>query len=1142
MGFKKVEKNIINYQPPSNDSLRLVSGNTALVTVINQVVPLSGITNIGAGPGYFYKQTQNQIAEFRGLSAGTNLNIQYVYSGDTVGVNLNDNIIVNSISATTIYSGSTDLSLLLGGGGGGSFTQQYVSGSTGSQSLISISPAGTGNIAGANSVVLSKNSSGLSTYSAIISGKDNLINSGADYSFISGKNNIIYQPYAGGTFSHILGSNNKINGSYTSVIGNYNSGYTSNSFLTGKLNLNYGNYFGIYQLIYNTYGLNNLAGSRNFIKNAGLSNIHNGFNNIIQNTAYSSILNGNRNKLNYSTQAIASGNYNRIYSNSYSIAIGNTNLITTANTSSGEFNAIIGANNSSIKDTKNSAIWGGKLNGITGSSIVNTGGNVILQGDMARIHGSRSTVINGFNNFILNNCQDSTIISGQDNIISAGQNSIIFNGRYNNVVNSTGVTLINVNNITTSSSDSNLLITNKIKSVALTGGTTQMVVADSTGLLSVQAIPSGGSSSQQYVSGSTGSQSLISISPAAQSSASGQYAIALGKSNQSNTRGSAVIGGENNYIIGNGKTSGILAGKNNTIHSNYSTYASQIIIGGKDNIITGSTLNNKITSSYSSLLKNAKYSSIENSNNSIIQAYSLSNTQSSHCLIMNSSYSTASGFFSNIFGGQNNSASGTSNVVINGNQNEVLGGQNSVIINGISNEITNSNFSSTNTGFHNHINSGNYSSIVGGQYNTINSNFGTIINSNFSKLNNSASGSTIIGLNFFTASTSSTTYSDRLQLRSLTGATTRMVTADVNGLLSTQSLPSSSIWIAGSGVNSIRVDNGYTTAIGPFSLVAGKLNTVAASSNYGVVLGGVGNEISTNSTFSTILNGIEHLVRDYGTYSFIGGGRGAYIFQSTKSSIINGYVNKIYNNTINGQSIYNQIINGYQNKLIRTSHSTILGGYANTIGNGFNLYRYSNIFGGKGNTLTANYSNILGGNGIVLSDDYTTLVDRLQILNAPQTDNATLLNINTSDFKVGHTTLSGGSGIKITTALGNLTITYTGSTSSGGGGSSVINGLNTYTAGTSTVQSVNISAATLNNLTVTGITSLATLSATTIYSGSTDLSTLFEPRQTNYRQILSTNYVMTSSTATAQFSFQVNAGRFTKLKCLVYFKLITQVV
>ena len=663
-----------------------------------------------------------------------------------------------------------------------------------------------------------------------------------------------------------------------------------------------------------------------------------------------------------------------------------------------------------------------------------------------------------------------------------------------------------------------------------------MVVADSTGLLSVQAIPSGGSSSQQYVSGSSGSQSLISISPAAQSSASGQYAIALGKSNQSNTRGSAVIGGENNYIIGNGKTSGILAGKNNTIHSNYSTYASQIIIGGKDNIITGSTINSKITSSYSSLLKDAKYSSIENSNNSIIQAYSLSNTQSSHCLIMNSSYSTASGFFSNIFGGQNNSASGTSNVVINGNQNEVLGGQNSVIINGISNEITNSNFSSTNTGFHNHINSGNYSSIVGGQYNTINSNFGTIINSNFSKLNNSASGSTIIGLNFFTASTSSTTYSDRLQLRSLTGATTRMVTADVNGLLSTQSLPSSSIWIAGSGVNSIRVDNGYTTAIGPFSLVAGKLNTVAASSNYGVVLGGVGNEISTNSTLSTILNGTEHLVRDYGTYSFIGGGRGAYIHKSTKSSIINGYVNKIYNNIV-GQSIYNQIINGYQNKLNKTAHCTILGGYSNTIGNGSNLYVYSNIFGGKSNTLLANYSNILGGNGIILSDDYTTLVNRLQIIDAPQTDNATLLNINTSDFKVGHTTLSGGSGIKITTALGNLTITYTGSTSSGGGGSSVINGLNTYTAGTSTVQSVNISAATLNNLTVTGITSLATLSATTIYSGSTDLSTLFEPRQTNYRQILSTNYVMTSSTATAQFSFQVNAGQVYKVEMFSLFQV-----
>ncbi len=61
----------------------------------------------------------------------------------------------------------------------------------------------------------------------------------------------------------------------------------------------------------------------------------------------------------------------------------------------------------------------------------------------------------------------------------------------------------------------------------------------------------------------------------------------------------------------------------------------------------------------------------------------------------------------------------------------------------------------------------------------------------------------------------------------------------------------------------------------------------------------------------------------------------------------------------------------------------------------------------------------------------------------------------------------------------------------------VQNGLNTYTGGTSSNPSVNISAATLSSLIVTGATILNiltanTISATTFYSGSTDLSNIFE--------------------------------------------------
>ena len=58
-------------------------------------------------------------------------------------------------------------------------------------------------------------------------------------------------------------------------------------------------------------------------------------------------------------------------------------------------------------------------------------------------------------------------------------------------------------------------------------------------------------------------------------------------------------------------------------------------------------------------------------------------------------------------------------------------------------------------------------------------------------------------------------------------------------------------------------------------------------------------------------------------------------------------------------------------------------------------------------------------------------------------------------------------------------------------GSSVQPGLNTYTGGTVAHPSVNISAATLNNLSVSGASALGVVSATTMVSGSTDLYNIF---------------------------------------------------
>jgi len=59
-------------------------------------------------------------------------------------------------------------------------------------------------------------------------------------------------------------------------------------------------------------------------------------------------------------------------------------------------------------------------------------------------------------------------------------------------------------------------------------------------------------------------------------------------------------------------------------------------------------------------------------------------------------------------------------------------------------------------------------------------------------------------------------------------------------------------------------------------------------------------------------------------------------------------------------------------------------------------------------------------------------------------------------------------------------------------GTLIQNGLNTYTGGTIANPTVNISAATLNNLSVSGETLLGTISAATIVSGNTDLYDIFD--------------------------------------------------
>ena len=109
------------------------------------------------------------------------------------------------------------------------------------------------------------------------------------------------------------------------------------------------------------------------------------------------------------------------------------------------------------------------------------------------------------------------------------------------------------------------------------------------------------------------------------------------------------------------------------------------------------------------------------------------------------------------------------------------------------------------------------------------------------------------------------------------------------------------------------------------------------------------------------------------------------------------------------------------------------------------------------------------------------------------------------------TTLSGGTILSGSTNLYSIFQSIGGDTEH----TKVQNGLNTYTGGTTALPTVNISAATLSTLSVSGATSLATLSATTMISGSTNLYSIFQQigSDTNHTNVQNGTNITTGGTA-----------------------------
>jgi hypothetical protein len=115
----------------------------------------------------------------------------------------------NLLSATTLFSGSTDIGTILGGPGGYLFSS-----STGSTSVISNS--GNGNIAGPYSFALGKKVRNFAGYSVIFGGYGHGISPAASYGSVIGGS---YNSITGGIHSFIGGGSvNSLSGNNSSIV------------------------------------------------------------------------------------------------------------------------------------------------------------------------------------------------------------------------------------------------------------------------------------------------------------------------------------------------------------------------------------------------------------------------------------------------------------------------------------------------------------------------------------------------------------------------------------------------------------------------------------------------------------------------------------------------------------------------------------------------------------------------------------------------------------------------------------------------------------------------------------------------------------------------------------------------------------
>ncbi len=556
---------------------RLIISSVTDVTSLFTFSGLTGVTNIGGTHG-IYEDIVNNVVRLKSLSA-LNSNILITSSSTENVIGLNNNIVINGLTANTITAVTIDAAIILSGGNPLNFSERIWTASTGPNAIVRNN--NTNNIAsGIHSWVAGSGNTASTIFSQILGGQSN-VNQGERATILNGQSNLIV---SSSYFINILGGfKNTATTAYSVIVNGKNNLANGSSTLIGTGNAH--RVSAVYSTVLN--GNSNTAST-------SYSLILQGLRNRVTTYAHGTIVNGIDNHVRGQRSLIGNGSGNTISGNTDFIGNGVSNTLYThvSTILNGEYNFISG--------NLHQSILGGKINRITTNyaynTIINGSGNTILSGQ-------RAFIGNGTNNIISGQTAYSTILNGLGNIISNNFNTI--SGGLHNTIRGIRTAIINGrhNYIGPGTYDASIfggrnnILNGSYSSIS---GFRNSALGVSAGMLAGRD----NTITSSYSSTIGGSGNTV---------ATFAYASIVGGQNNLVAGGASAVVGGSFHIINVGHQAAITGGIRNTINASYSFIgggSNNVINGLRSAIIGGSA--NTVTAHYSVILGGQSYTVITN--------------------------------------------------------------------------------------------------------------------------------------------------------------------------------------------------------------------------------------------------------------------------------------------------------------------------------------------------------------------------------------------------------------------------------------------------------------------------------------------------------------------------------------------------